>query len=176
MIRGIFIKIVLAALIALTAPATDAWAEMQLPKPGKTNADAATLAEFEGFYAEIEAALMAEDIDRLMSYYAEDYLHHGITKKQLRFMWLEIFSEFSEFYSVHIFSRIDVHGGDAILICTGALLGIPPGGSDYQSVDRWVNQNHWLTKVEGQWKMVGGATHRAPGKTGARVLELHPLF
>ena len=118
MIRGVFIKVSLADLIALAAPATDARADMQLPKPGKTNADATTLREFEGLYAEIEAALMAEDIDRLMSCYAEDYLHHGITKKQFRFMWLEIFSEFSELYSVHIFSKIDVYGDDAILICT----------------------------------------------------------
>ncbi len=176
MIRDVFIKVFVAGLIALAVPAADGWADMQLPKPGKTNADAATLAKFESFYAEIEAALAAEDIDRLMSYYAEDYLHHGITKKQLRFMWLEIFSEYSELYSVHIFSKIDVHGGDAILVCTGALLGIPPEGGDYQAVDRWVNQNHWLTRTGGQWRMVGGATHRAPGKSGSRAMELHPLF
>ncbi len=180
MIRGIFIKLLLAGLIAGAVPALDARADMQLPKPGKSNADAATTKAFESFYAEIEAALMAEDIDRLMSYYAEDYLHHGITKKQLRFMWLEILSEFSELYSVHIFSKIDVSGGDAILICTGALLGIPPEGGDYQAVDRWVNQNHWLTRVGGQWKMVGGATHQRAGQrtgsAGSRALELHPLF
>ena len=118
----------------------------------------------------------AEDIDRLMSYYADDYLHRGITKKQLRFMWLEILSEFSELYSVHIFAKIDVHGGDAILACTGALLGIPLEGGDYQAVDRWVNQNHWLTKVGDQWKIIGGATHEVPSRPGSRTLELHPLF
>ena len=69
-----------------------------------------------------------------------------------------------------------VHGGDAILACTGALLGIPLEGGDYQAVDRWVNQNHWLTKVGGQWKMIGGATHEAPSRPGSRTLELHPLF
>jgi ketosteroid isomerase-like protein len=173
---GVFIKLVLACAIALAAHMADARAEIQLPKPEKTNADPATLKEFETFYAEIEAALAAEDLGRLMSYYADDYLHHGITKKQLRFMWLEIFGEFSELYSVHIFAKIDVHGGDAILVCTGALLGIPPEGGDYQAVDRWVNQDHWLTKLEGEWKMIGGATHEVPSKPGSRTLELHPLF
>jgi ketosteroid isomerase-like protein len=174
--RGIFVRVFLACLMVLVVHGGDARAEIQLPKPERTNAEAATLKEFEAFYAEIEAALAAEDIDRLMSYYAEDYLHHGITKKQLRFMWLEILSEFSELYSVHIFAKIDVHGSDAILVCTGALLGIPPEGGDYQAVDRWVNQNHWLTKVGGRWRMIGGATHEAPGKRGSRTLELHPLF
>ena len=153
-----------------------AGAEIQFPKPGKTDAAPATLTEFEGFYAQIEAALAAEDIDRMMGFYAEDYLHHGITKKQLKFMWLEIFGEFSELYSVHIFSRIDVHGSDAILVCTGALLGVPPEGGDYQAVDRWVNVNHWLTKVGGAWKMIGGATQETPARPGSRRLELHPLF
>jgi ketosteroid isomerase-like protein len=166
----------LAGLIALVAHGGGALAEIQLPKPEKANADAATLKEFEAFYAAIEAALAAEDLGRLMSFYADDYFHHGITKKQLRFMWLEIFGEFSELYSVHIFAKIDVHGGDAILVCTGALLGIPPEGGDYQAVDRWVNQDHWLTKVEGEWKMIGGATHEAPTRPGSRTLELHPLF
>lgn len=168
--------ILLLLLAVTTGPVSTAMAEIQLSRPDRTNADAMTLNEFETFYEEIEKALAAEDIDRMMSFYAEDYLHHGITKKQLKFMWLEIFSEFSDLYSVHIFSKIDAHGGDSILDCTGALLGIPTGGSDFEAVDRWVNQNHWLTKVGGEWKMIGGATHRRPATKGSGALELHPLF
>ena len=151
-------------------------AEIQFAKPDRINTDAATLKEFEEFYTRIEAALGAEDLGRMMSFYAEDYLHRGITKKQLKFMWLEIFGEYSDLYSVHIFSRIDVHGDDAILVCTGALLGVPLEGGDYEAVDRWVNQDHWLTKVGGKWQMIGGATHEVPTKPGSRRLELHPLF
>jgi ketosteroid isomerase-like protein len=160
----------------MIGPVPSAVADVQFPKAEKTNADENVVQEFEAFYDQIEAALASEDIDRIMSFYAEDYLHHGITKKQLKFMWLEIFSEFSDLYSVHIFTRVDVHGGDAILVCTGALLGIPPEGGDYQTVDRWVSQNHWLTKVDGQWRMIGGATHESPAARGSRKLELHPLF
>jgi ketosteroid isomerase-like protein len=174
--RSAFAKFLVACTISMTLQAADAWAEIQLPKPEKTNADQAILKEFGVFYTQVEEALATENIDRIMDFYADDYLHHGITKKQLKFMWLEIFSEFSDLYSVHIFSKITVHGGDAILVCTGALLGIPPEGGDYQAVDRWVNQNHWLTKADGEWKMIGGATHASPGKRGSRSLELHPLF
>ena len=174
--RGPLVTALFVCLALVAGYPPGAGAEIQLSKPGKTNAAPATLKEFGGFYAQIEAALAAEDIDRMMGFYAEDYLHHGITKKQLKFMWLEIFGEFSELYSVHIFSRIDVHGTDAILVCTGVLLGVPPEGGDYQAVDRWVNQNHWLTKVGGAWKMIGGATIETPARPGSRRLELHPLF
>ena len=174
--RSIFSVVLSILLVSMIGPVPSAVAEIQFPKAGKTDADETVLNEFAGFYEQIEAALASEDIDRIMSFYAEDYLHHGITKKQLKFMWLEIFGEFSDLYSVHIFSRIDVHGGDAILVCTGALLGIPLEGGDYQTVDRWVSQNHWLTKVDGQWRMIGGATHESPTARGSRKLELHPMF
>lgn len=168
---------ILAALLVFAAGLVPAArAEIQLPKSDRTNADEQAIEELEAFYAAIEEALGAEDIDRIMSYYADDYLHHGITKKQLRFMWLEIFSNFSDLYSVHIFSKIDVFGGDAILVCTGALLGIPSQGKDYEAVDRWVNLPHWLTKIDGEWRIIGGASQQAPARPGSGILELHPLF
>jgi ketosteroid isomerase-like protein len=173
---GAAATVLLVLLVLMAGHVPKAEAEVQFPKPDRSNADENALKEFQGFYDQVEAALAAEDLDRLMNFYAEDYLHHGITKKQLRFMWLEIFGEFSGLYSVHIFSKIDVHGNDAVLICTGALLGVPPEGGDYQAVDRWVNQNHWLTKIDGEWRMIGGATHQSPARTGSQSLELHPLF
>ena len=96
------------------------------------------------------------------------------TKKQLKFMWLEIFSNYDELYSVHIFTKVDAHGADALLLCTGGLFGIAEPGEDYQAIDRWANQNHWVTKIDGEWKMIGGATHQA-AKKGSKM-ELHPLF
>jgi ketosteroid isomerase-like protein len=166
---------VLALALVVPFPASRATAEVQFPKAGQSNADEKTIAEFQAFYDRIEEALKAEDIDRLMSFYAEDYLHHGITKKQLKFMWLEILSTYADLYSVHVFTKITVAGNDAILVCTGALFGIETEGGDYQTVDRWVTQNHWLTKVGGDWKMIGGAAHQGPAGRGGK-LELHPLF
>ncbi len=165
----------IVALIAVSGLGSRAAAEIQLPRAAKINADDKTLEEFQAFYDRIEEALQMKDIDKMMSFYAEDYLFHGITKKQLKFMWLEIFSAFTDLYSVHVFTKIDVHGGDAILICTGALFGIAEEGADYQTVDRWVTFPHWITKVAGQWKMIGGATHKAAGGTGSNF-DLHPLF
>ena len=169
--------VLLASLMLYFGDVAGTAADIQLPKPDRTNADQATLDEFAAFYDGMEQALEAEDIDRIMTFYADDYLHHGITEKQLRFMWLEIFGEFEDLYSVHVFSRIDVHGSDAIFACTGALLGVPNGGKEYEAVDQWVNQNHWLTKVDGKWKIIGGAAKEAATATRrGRMMELHPLF
>jgi ketosteroid isomerase-like protein len=174
--RNILVGLLLALLFMSSAYAPEVSAEFQMPKPDRTNAEQQTQTDLEEFYTEIEAALSAEDLDRIMDFYADEYLHHGITKKQLRFMWLEIFSDYTDLYSVHIFSKIEVYGDDAILTCTGALLGIPVEGGDYEAVDRWVNQNHWLSKVDGQWRMIGGATQQRATTPGSGILELHPLF
>ena len=163
----------LALLFGGSVPA--AMAETQFPKPERTNADKKTIEEFSQVYEEIEKALQAEDVDKIMEFYSADYLHHGITKKQLKFMWLEVFTNFDDLYSVHIFTKITVSGNDAILVCTGALFGIAGKGQEYTTVDQWVAQPHWLTKENGNWKMVGGATHSSPRRRGGK-LELHPFF
>ena len=150
-------------------------ADVQFPEQAKISADPKTVKEFEKFYEDIEKALKAKDLDAIMDFYADDYLHHGITNRQLRFMWLEVFSEFSDLYSVHVFTKITVHGNDAILVCTGGLFGIEDGRSDYTTVDQWVNVDHWLTKVGGRWKMIGGATNQSVRRRGG-TMERHPFF
>ena len=165
----------LALYLVLPGSVSTALAELQFPKSSKTNADAKATEEFRSFYEELEAALLAEDIGKIMSFYSDEYQHHGITKKQLKFMWLEVFSNFDDLYSVHVFTKITVHGEDAILVCTGGLFGIAKEGEDYITVDNWVTAPHWLTKTDGKWKIIGGATHKAPVKRGSK-LELHPFF
>lgn len=164
----------LVASVFLAGAFQPAFAEIQIPKSAKVTADRATMNELETFYADIELALAAEDINKLMSFYAEDYQHRGITKTQLRFMWLEIFDTYEELYSIHSFNRILVDGDDAILGCSGALLGVEKPGMPYTAVDRWVETNHWIVKVDGKWKMVGGATHK--GTAFKKSENTHPLF
>lgn len=167
-----FLMIFLTATVIAASPAR---ADIQLPEEDKIVASSEAMQEFRVFYDEVEAALKAEDVDRIMALYADDYLHQGITKRQLRFMWLEIFNTYDDLYSIHAFSNIHVTGSDAILNCTGALMGIETGQKDFIAVDRWIMLNHWLTRIGGKWMMVGGASH-----TGATLKESkddsHPLF
>ena len=61
--RGDMIGVFLAGLIALVVQGSGALAEIQMPKPERTNAEPAVLREFEAFYAEIEAALAGLAVD-----------------------------------------------------------------------------------------------------------------
>jgi ketosteroid isomerase-like protein len=167
------LSVLLSAVMLIIGYVPIVDAEYQFPQADKISADKSSIDEIGRFYDQIEEALKKEDIDKMMGFYADDYLYHGITKKQLKFMWLEIFSNYTDLYSVHIFTKIDVHGDDAISICTGGLFGTEKKGEDYQVIDRWITHPHWLTRVNGEWKMIGGGTHETPGRGG---LDLHPLF
>ncbi len=164
-----------AIMIGGQGGASAAEARIQFPPANKVTANQKTLDEFSTFYEKIEDALEKEDIDRIMDFYAEDYFHQGITKKQLKFMWLEVFGDFKDLYSVHVFAKITVAGNDAILVCTGGLFGVPNAGGDYTTVDQWVTLPHWVTKVDGKWRIIGGATQKSPYKKGGKA-ETHPFF
>lgn len=164
-----------AIIAGASASVLAAEARIQFPPAAHVSVDAKTIAEFSTFYDQIENALANEDVGRIMDFYSEDYLHQGITKRQLKFMWLEVLGDFKDLYSVHVFTKVTVVGNDAILDCTGGLFGIPNEGGDYTTIDQWVTLPHWLTKVDGQWKIVGGATHKSPRKGGGK-LGLHPFF
>lgn len=171
------ITIIVFALVFLSVYdlRAEVGSSVHLPPLEKMQVDKKAMNELMDFYDQIEVALHAEDNETLMTFYSEDYLHHGITRRQLRFMWLEIFNNFDKLYSAHIFTKIDLSGKDFIITCTGGLFGIPQGSKtgDYETVDSWSDVNHWLTRIDGEWKMVGGGTHSQPGALG---LKLHPLF
>jgi ketosteroid isomerase-like protein len=171
----ITITLLLAWAVFTSGPFPQAAAETQFTARSMKNVPERAIDEFRDFYEQIEKALREEDVGRMMTFYAEDYLHHGITKKQLKFMWLEMFTNFQDLYSVHIFTKVSVHGNDAILVCTGGLFGITKKGEDYTTVDQWVTQPHWLTKIGDKWKIIGGATHQMPRRRGGK-LTLHPFF
>ena len=174
-LRTIVIIVFASVFLSVYDLRAEVGSSLHLPPLEKMKVDKKILKELKVFYDQIEVALHAEDIKTLMAFYADDYLHHGITSRQLRFMWLEIFNNFDKLYSAHIFTKIDLSEKDFIITCTGGLFGIPQGSKtgDYVTVDSWSNVNHWLTRIDDEWKMVGGGTHSQPGALG---LKLHPLF
>lgn len=150
--RGFYLGLVAAFLVLSSAFAPEASGEYRMPKPDRMNVDQLTTRELEDFYTKIKGVSGAEELDRIMHSRADECLYHAIDKRQLRSMWLEIFSDFSDRHTAHMFSEIEVYGDDAILTCTVALLGIPVEGAGYEANDRWLSQNHWLsgTMVSGR--------------------------
>lgn len=176
----------LAALFLMSSLTLKAYAQphVHFPSPEDTTASKESVKELEVFYDKLDDALAKKDLDTLMSFYANDYFHQGITKDIIKNLWSNLFNNFDRINSVHFFSSMNVQGTEALIVCTGDLMGVPKDSKEKQNVviDRWTNQNHWLSKKDGKWQIVGGATHWL---SEARVLpkgavkyqiEFHPLF
>ena len=174
----------LLALFALFAVRVNAMPHVQFPPADAVTATREEVKELEDFYRKIEEALVKKDIEAVMGFYAGDYFHQGITRQQVRGLWTNLFEKFEKLNSTHIFSIINVQGNEAVIGCTGTLFGVPKGSKEgrYSTVDRWVEQNHYLTKKGGNWQIVGGATHWfsgpmvRPNGVLEYQLEFHPLF
>jgi ketosteroid isomerase-like protein len=163
--------------------AAHAGARIQLPPQGQIHASSEDVKEIEALYNGLEDALAKKDIDAIMSFYADDYDYQHANKAQVKYLWSQELPKFDSLYSVHNFSEVTVQGTEAAITCTGVLFGLPTGGADYVVVDSWQTQPHYLTKKDGHWKIVGGATHwvqgkmKVPGKKKETfTLEFHPFF
>ncbi len=162
----------------------DAMPHVQFPSSDAIVGNKDALKDLEAFYGKLEDALAKKDLGALMTFYADDYFHNGMTKETIKSLWSNIFKNFNGLNSIHVFSSIEIQGSEAVITCTGTLLGVPKDSKDNQNVavDRWINQNHWLSKKGGSWQIVGGATHwvsetkARPGKRIEYQVEFHPLF
>ncbi|MBI5888065.1 MAG: hypothetical protein HZB82_05050 [Deltaproteobacteria bacterium] len=171
-------------LLSSFAATADAAPHVQFPPSDAIEASKESVKELETFYAKVEEALIKKDVNALMAFYANDYFHNGMTKDIIKALWTNIFKNFDNLNSIHVFSSVLVQENEAVVACTGTLLGIPKDSKDkqYVAVDRWINQSHWLSKRGGSWQIVGGATHwltETKVRTGRPVeyqLEFHPLF
>lgn len=175
---------VAAGVVLASGGAFDAKAHVQMPPSDVIKASQADAESIVAAYGKIEEALAKEDIDTIMTFYADDYFHQGITKGMIRNLWSNIFKTFDNLNTAHVFSAVEVKDNEAIITCTGTLLGIPSDSKDkkYVAVDKWADTDHYLSKKGGSWKIVGGASHWLVepfvkyGKDVKYQLEFHPLF
>lgn len=180
----IAVMCLLTSFILVNGNAFNAYAHVQLPPSEVMKANMQDVDDIVAAYDKIEKALANEDLEAIMAFYADDYMHQGITKNQIRGLWANIFSNFDNLNSAHIFSAVVARDNEAAVTCTGTLLGIPKVSKDkaYVAVDKWVNVKHYLSKKDGTWKIVGGASHWLVepmvkyGEDAKYQLEFHPLF
>ncbi len=186
MLRTSLLIAVLISTFILTSgnfSTTDAKSRIQLPPSGQIDADKKSVRELEAFYDGIEEALDRKDLDKLMSYYADDYSHNYVSKDQLRNLWSDLFNRFDHLYSTHIFNTVNVWKGEAAVTCTGVLMGQPKDGDTHEIVDNWTASNHYLTKKSGSWQIMGGASRwhtvqkaDTAGEKTTYHIEFHPFY
>lgn len=183
--RFLGVLAVMAGFILSEGLAFNAYSHVQLPPSEVVKASRQDLDDIVSTYGKIEEAVAKEDLDAVMSFYAEDYFHQGITRNMIRNLWASIFNDFDSLNSAHAFSVVAVSGKEAKLTCTGTLLGIPKGSADkkFVAVDKWAAIDHYLSKTDGGWKIAGGASHwlvepmvKKYGEDVKYQLEFHPLF
>jgi len=147
----------------------DTWADVK--------ADAGTVSGILASFNRAEAALQAGNLDGLMDLYSEDYLYHGLRKRDLRTIWEELLAHHREFRSNHILSRIAVTTTtppEAELTCTGSLWAVSKETGEQVNIDSWYGETHYMVKESGTWRVRG---HRGQvPKTRGFGAAPHPFF
>ena len=126
-----------------------------------------------------EAALMKEDLDALMAFYASAYNYHGLKETDVRRVWGEVFTHYKALESLHLFSDIKVtQTGSQIraeVTCTGGLYGTDENRGQRMTLDSWFREVHYLVKEESGWRFLGNAGE-APSSAPFSSAPHHPMF
>jgi ketosteroid isomerase-like protein len=140
--------------------------------------DRATVAELLATFDRAEQAVQARDLNAVMAFYSDDYHYHGLKKTEMRKIWDELFADYRQISSTHLFSTIRTgrskSGLTAEVTCTGALWATSDLTGLRVPIDSWHEEVHFLVKEDGSWRIRGNAGE-AP-KTLPFGTAPHPLF
>lgn len=139
---------------------------MSVDPPAKNVVGEKLYSEVAEFFHEMEMAIQAKDVDSLMAHYADNYFNGPFNKRAVKTIWKHIFATMDEISTVHDMTFITTASGSKVLVvrCNGLLLGIPKGKTETIAIDKWLDCDHILAKVNGKWRLVGTA-----GKGGMRL-------
>ncbi|MDH4155585.1 MAG: hypothetical protein OEV01_17575 [Nitrospira sp.] len=126
-----------------------------------------------------ESALVKEDVDALMQFYASTYDYHGLKAADVRRVWGEVFEHYKALESLHLFSDIKVLNVDGKLrvevTCTGGLYGTDEQSGKRVTLDSWFREVHYLVKDGENWRFLGNAGD-VPAAAPFASAPHHPLF
>ena len=156
-----------------------AQAKTQLLPGGIQEVDSETLKELLSTFEQAELAMQAQDLDRIMALYSDDYLYHGLKKADVHKIWKQLFDHYRELESFHTFSVVRTVGSAskqvAEITCSGVIWGTSKDTTLRSPVDSWYEEIHHLKKENGRWRIVGNV-----GGESIPVLQFgvapHPLF
>lgn len=169
-----FLMIVTAPLFGLGA----AEAKIVVPAGSVIEADDATVNAVVTMFERAEQAIKAHDLETVLSLYSSQYNYHGLKKNDVRKIWKDLFDEYKEIASTHLFTKITKvgSGSNAVLevTCTGHLWAVSKTSGLYIPIDSWHEEVHYLIFEDGAWRIRGNVGE------SPRVLPFgtapHPLF
>ena len=126
-----------------------------------------------------EAALVKEDADELMRFYASTYDYHGLKADDVHRVWGEVFEHYKAVESLHLFSDVKVlRVNDELRVevtCTGGLYGTDEHTGKRLTLDSWFREVHYLVKDGDAWRFLGNAG-AVPAGAPFSSAPHHPLF
>jgi ketosteroid isomerase-like protein len=140
-------------------------------------ADDKTVGDILAAFNRAEDALHARDIDAMMEVYARDYTYRDLMKHDVRKIWENLFAQYSQISSTHVFSQIVAEGpkpSTAKITCTGRLWGTSKKSGERVILDSWFLEVHHLVSENGTWR-VRGLPGEPPEALGFPVTP-HPFF
>ena len=168
----------LVLLIASVIGLGTASAKIVVPSGAVIEVDEATVKSVVKAFELAEQAIKAHDLEQVMAIYSSQYNYHGFKKDDIRKIWKDLFDEYEEIASTHLFTKMTKLGAgkDAVLevTCTGHLWARSKTTGLYIPIDSWHEEVHYLVPENGAWRL--------RGNLGESPLVLpfgtapHPLF
>lgn len=168
----------LTILIVCLAGIRTAEAKIVVPSGAVIEVDEGTVHAIVRAFEQGEDAVKSHDLEQVMTLYSSLYNYHGLRKDDIRRIWKDLFDEYQEIASTHLFTKMTKVGSgrDAVLevTCTGHLWARSKTSGLYVPVDSWYEEVHYLVLEDGTWRIRGNVGE------SPRVLPFgtapHPLF
>lgn len=169
--------LVIAAGIGLPGATMPALAEPKISKQIEIQASENTIKQIMTAFDRAEKALNAHDLEDLMALYSKDYEYRGLTKKNLRETWKDLFARYRRIASHHIFSKIVVKvegkAPKASITCTGGIWATAETTGERIIIDSWFDEVHRLVYEDGAWRILG---HDGEDQSSLPMGGAHPFF
>jgi len=126
--------------------------------PGtEAEADEKTVKELLAVFERADQAVKNRDIEGVMALYSKQYNYHGLKKPDIRKIWADLFDNYKEIESTHLFSRIvPVGPGESVEItCSGGVRAVSKISNLRVPIDSWYGEVHYMVKENGTWKIRG---------------------
>lgn len=153
-------------------------AKIVVPSGSVIEVDEATVNTVVKAFEQAEHAIKAHDLETVMAIYSSQYNYHGLKKHDIHKIWKDLFEEYGEIASTHLFTKMAKVGAgkDAVLevTCTGHLWASSKTTGLYVPIDSWHEEVHYLILESGAWRLRGNLGE-SPGVLPFGTAP-HPLF
>ena len=146
-----------AALVCTPDAAPRVLADTRLLPGTQAEASDKTVKEILTVFERADQAVRNRDIEGVMAVYSKQYNYHGLKQSDIRKIWMDLFDNYKDIESTHLFSRIVPvgPGGSVEITCSGDVRAVSKISNLRVPIDSWYGEVHYMVKEDGIWKIRG---------------------